>query len=79
MTGLDLLLELRSPSAHPSKRRLVAVLDAVFPDAGQRQNWYVTALLGAVDDVRHGAPTPWLSRVQRAAIEAAWKKEGETP
>jgi hypothetical protein len=55
MTGAALLTELRSPSAHPAKRRLVAILDEIWPTAGERDSWYVSALLGAVDDVLKGA------------------------
>jgi hypothetical protein len=79
MTGAALLAELRSPSAHSSKRRLAAILDAVFPSAGERDSWYVSALLGAVDDLIKDphAPAPWLSQKERLAVLAAAERMGE--
>lgn len=73
MTGAALLAELRAPDAHPSKRRLVAILDAVFPTAGERASWYVSALLGYVDDLIKDphAPAPWFSEKERLAVLAA--------
>lgn len=71
MTGAALLAELRSPGAHPQKRRLVAIVDRVFPTAGERDSWYVSALLGAVDDVLKGAAAPWISRAERDAVKKA--------
>jgi hypothetical protein len=65
MTGADLLAELRLPGAHPQKQRLAAIVDEVWPDAGERGMWYVQGLLGAVDDVRQGAPAPWPAKGRR--------------
>jgi hypothetical protein len=79
MTGAAFLATLRAPDAHPSKRRLVAILDAVFPTAGERDSWYVSALLGAVDDLIKDphAPASWLSQKERLAVLAAAERIGE--
>lgn len=76
MTGAAFLAPLRAPSAHPSKRRLVAILDAAFPNADARSEIEVRGLLGAVDDLvkEPGLPVYWLSPRERAAVEDAAKQ-----
>lgn len=79
MSTAALLAELRAPSAHPSKRRLVAILDEIWPTAGEREKWYVRALLGYVDDLIKDphAFAPWLSQKERLAVLAAAERIGE--
>ena len=74
MNGADLLAELRLPGAHPHKAKLAAICDKVFPELGERAGWYVVGILGQIDDVLKGAPTPWLSRAERLRIEDTAKE-----
>ncbi len=80
MSTAALLATLRAPDAHPSKRRLVAILDAAFPGADTRSEIEVRGLLGAVDDLvkEPGLPVYWLSTKERAAVLMAAKVIGET-
>jgi hypothetical protein len=76
VNAASLLATLRAPSAHPSKRRLVAILDAAFPNADTRSEIEVRGLLGAVDDlVKEPTMTVyWLSPKEREAVLKAAKR-----
>jgi hypothetical protein len=73
VTAADFLAEQSHPTKAAEARICVALL-AHWPNFLERPAWQRNDIMQDVRAVQEGRNTPCLSRVQREAVEKAWKE-----